>query len=213
VPVGAGDRRWFVLHVGKTYAGMGHDDYWDPIYTEIDNGGAEAMLHDLLAMDLSGFNVRAIPQTAAKADQQSRSLRGTMAWLHHVLQEGGIGGDRWDQNGLTVSLDHGYLNYENFSKARHEWQPETKDQWAKKIHKVLNPGKTRRTIAGERVREFVFASLAECRRRFDAQVGSSFEWEPESDPLAARHASMVPAFGNNFTAQVIRQPASTKTGQ
>jgi len=61
VPTGVGDRRWFVLNVADTYAGTKHRDYWTALYAEIENGGAAAMLHGLIAMDLSGFDVRAIP--------------------------------------------------------------------------------------------------------------------------------------------------------
>ena len=91
VPTGMGDRRWFILDVANTFAGTGHKDYWDPLYAEVENGGAAAMFYDLLAMDLSGFDVRAVPHTAAKAQQQAHSLRGTDAWLYHVLNEGAIG--------------------------------------------------------------------------------------------------------------------------
>ena len=91
VPAGMGDRRWFILDVADTFAGTEHADYWNALYAEIENGGAEAMFHDLLNMDLSRFNVRAVPHTAAKAQQQAHSFRGMEAWVHHILQEGAIG--------------------------------------------------------------------------------------------------------------------------
>jgi Family of unknown function (DUF5906) len=106
VPTGVGDRRWFVLNVADTYAGTKHRDYWTALYAEIENGGAAAMLHGLLAMDLSGFDVRAIPHTAAKAQQQAYSFRGPTAWLYDILQEGAIGQEKWNEAGLTISKDH-----------------------------------------------------------------------------------------------------------
>ena len=75
--IGIDDRRSFILNVADTFAGTGHRDYWDALYAEIDNGGAEAMFCDLLAMDLTAFNVRAVP-TAAKAQQQVLSLNGRL---------------------------------------------------------------------------------------------------------------------------------------
>ena len=143
VPAGIGDRRWFVLHVANTYAGTGHHGYWEALYKEIENGGASAMLHDLLVMDLGGFDVRAIPHSAAKAQQQALSLRGTMSWLYHILQEGRIPpgrrylgasvGNEWDDTGFTISKENAYNHYMEFSNDRHEFQPETKDQWSKKF--------------------------------------------------------------------------------
>ena len=66
-PVGIGDRRWFILDVANTYAGTLHREYWVALYSEIECGGAAAMFHDLLAIDLDEFDVRAVPHTAAKA--------------------------------------------------------------------------------------------------------------------------------------------------
>ena len=48
VPAGMGDRRWFILDVADTYAGTDTRDYWNALYAEIENGGAEAMFYDLL---------------------------------------------------------------------------------------------------------------------------------------------------------------------
>lgn len=192
VPAGIGDRRWFILDVANTFAGTMHRGYWDALYAEIENGGAAAMFHDLLAMDLSGFDVRAVPHTAAKAQQQAHSLHGTEAWLYHVLQEGSIGCEHWQDNtGLTVSKDQAYLCFEDFSKQQRAWRPEIKDLWSKKIRAVLGP-----CVADTRpkhVRSFQFAPLADCRRRFEIHAGApNFEWEPDSDPehpVRARQAA------------------------
>ena len=198
VPVGIGDRRWFVLYVASTYAGTTHSDYWNALYHEVEAGGAAAMLHDLLAMDLSQFDVRAVPHTAAKAQQQVLSLHGTTSWLHHVLQEGSIGdyvaqgtliGDRWGSSGLTVSTAYAYNCYEDFSKQRREWQPEIKDMWSKNVHKALGPQvkETRPTMNGTRVRSFEFAPLDECRRQFADHVGApDLEWQEADDAPQAK---------------------------
>jgi Family of unknown function (DUF5906) len=184
VPAGVGDRRWFVLNVANTYAGTKDPGYWNALYAELENGGEAAMLHDLLEMDLSGFDVRAIPCTAAKAQQQVRSLQGPESWLYEALQEGAIDGERWQEGGLTVSKDGAYEYYKEFSKQRHEWKPEIKDMWSKKIHAVLGPSvkDTRPTHGNERVRSFQFAPLADCRRQFGMHLGDpDLEWQPDEN--------------------------------
>jgi hypothetical protein len=184
-PVGMGDRRWFILDVANTYAGTEHQKYWAALYAEIDTGGAAAIFHDLLAMDLRGFDVRAVPHTAAKAQQQAHSLAGTEAWLYHVLQEGAIGCERWQNTGLTVSTDDAYLCFEDYSKRQRDWRPDRKDLWSKKMRAMLGPcvEDIRQTTAGERVRSFKFAPLAKCRRQFEAHARApNIEWEPENDP-------------------------------
>jgi Family of unknown function (DUF5906) len=184
VPAGIGDRRWFVLNVADTYAGTGHRNYWTTLYNEIESGGAAAMLHDLLATDLKGFDVRAIPHTAAKAQQQALSLHGTMSWLYQVLQEGAIGGHKWDAAGLTVDKALAYGCYEFFSRERHEWHADIKDMWSKNIHVALGPNveDTRPTIGKERVRSFKFAPLSDCRRQFATHIDAPYlDWEQEEN--------------------------------
>src|SRR5262249_49213191 len=194
VPTGVGDRRWFVLNVTNTYAGTGHRDYWTALYAEIENGGAAAMLHDLFAMDLSGVDVRAVPHNKAKAQQQAHSFRGTTSWLYDILQEGALGSERWNEAGLTISKDHAYESYKAFSKERREWQPEIKDLWSKKIRNVLGPcvkDERQTNSFGKRVRSLKFASLADCRRRFETYVGApNIEWEPTNEPEPATDATV-----------------------
>jgi Family of unknown function (DUF5906) len=185
IPAGIGDRRWFVLDVADTYAGSGHKAYFAPLYAEIENGGAAAMLHDLLAMDLKGFDVRAIPHTAAKAKQQALSLHGSFAWLYDVLQEGSISSERWQDTGLTIETDRAYMCYVEFSKRAHDWKPEIKSVWSKKIQASLGPhiSLTRPTKGSTRVRSFQFAPLADCRRQFASHLcAPHLEWEADGQP-------------------------------
>jgi hypothetical protein len=185
VPAGVGDRRWFILHVADTYAGMGHPEYWHALYSEIENGGAAAMLYDLLKVPLTNFDPRAIPQTAAKAEQQVLSLRGTTSWLYHVLQEGTIGYS-WSDKGFTVATDGAYDHYKEFIKQRREWQPDIKAVWSKKMRAVLGSCVTesRPTVSNQRVRSFQFAPLPDCRRQFAGYIGSpELEWAEPDEPM------------------------------
>jgi hypothetical protein len=185
VPAGIGDRRWFVLNVADTYSGTTHQHYWDAIYNQIDCGGAAAMLHDLLSKDVSAFNVRAVPHTTAKAQQQMHSLHGSMAWLHDVLQDGSIGYEQWQDAGLTIQTDWAYTSYVDFSKRQRDWKPEIKSVWSKNIQAALGPyiGLTRSAKGGTRVRSFQFAPLHDCRRQFASHLSApDLEWDAESQP-------------------------------
>jgi hypothetical protein len=185
IPAGIGDRRWFVLNVADTYSGIAHQNYWDAVYNEIDRGGAAAMLHDLLSMDVSAFNVRAVPHTAAKALQQVHSLQGSMAWLHDVLQEGSIGGEQWQDAGLTIETDRAYMCYVEFSKRQRDWKPEIRSVWAKNIRVALDShiNSTRPTKGATRVRSFQFAPLDDCRRQFASHLcAPDLEWDAGNQP-------------------------------
>jgi hypothetical protein len=193
VPVGTKGRRYVVLDVSDQYSDENDPAskaYWEPLHAQFGNqapdDGRAAMLYDLLHMDLSGFNVRAVPTSAAKTEQKLLSLRGTAAWLYSVLQEGVIvqecrGGTvkfPWGATGLTISKDDAYNSYVGFSQQRREWQPEIKDAWSKNIRKALGQcvGDTRPSG----VRSFQFKPLADCRREFGSHLrDQDLEWEPD----------------------------------
>jgi hypothetical protein len=198
VPTGIGDRRWLILNTDNRYAGTKNADYFATLHAEVDSGGAAAMLHDLLAMDLSGFNVRDVPRTAAKAQQQALSLPSVEAWLYQTLQEGAIeqklqpGGalirHDWQADGLVVSKDDAYAAYEDFSSRRRDYRPATKSVWSKRLISILGPNlkPTRPEANGERTRSFDFADLSSCRDRFSTKMGADFEWEPHQSKEAER---------------------------
>jgi hypothetical protein len=191
VPAGIGDRRWLILRVDNSYAGTNHAAYFDALGSEIENGGATAMLYDLLAMDLSGFNVRQVPRTAAKAQQQALSLPSIEAWLYQVLQDGAIeqraqngplgAKEEWQEKGLIVSKDLAYAAYEGFSSKNRDYRPAGKSQWSKRLRAILGPHLTTTRITGDtgRTRTFQFGPLGDCREQFAAQMCADFEWEPD----------------------------------
>jgi hypothetical protein len=185
VPAGMGDRRWFILDVADTFAGTDHPEYWNPLYREIENGGAKAMFYDLLNMDLSTFDVRAVPHTAAKAHQQAHSLRGVEAWVHHILQEGAIGCHPWQNDGVAVGKAEAYQWYVDFTKQQRDWRPDVKSVWSKKVRELLGQcvDDARQKIGfQDRVRVLRFAPLSDCRRQFALRAGApKMEWEPTNE--------------------------------
>jgi uncharacterized protein DUF5906 len=217
VPAGIGDRRWLILRVDNSYAGTNHAVYFDALVAEIENGGTAAMLHDLLAMDLSGFNVRMVPRTTAKANQQALSLPSVEAWLYQVLQDGAIEQrtqngllgvkQEWRANGLIVDKDSAYAAYDGFSSRNRDYRPSGRSQWSKKLQAILAPHLTSTRITGDagRARAFHFGPLGDCRERFASHIGADFEWEPD-DSLPT--AQMNEGAASNPAAE--SQPGCTR---
>src|SRR5262249_36644667 len=75
------ERRHAVFEVNPIY--IQQRGYFEPLFAEIDGGGAAAMLYDLLRLDLEGWHPRYdIPQTQALVDQKVQSLDGLQqCWL------------------------------------------------------------------------------------------------------------------------------------
>ena len=80
----ADERRFFVLEISDER--QGDHAYFAAIEEQMKAGGLAAMLHDLLAFDLSNTNIRSVPATAALLENKERSLEPVEAWLHDVLQ-------------------------------------------------------------------------------------------------------------------------------
>jgi hypothetical protein len=86
IPAGNKARRWLMLDVDERHA----DDeaYFAPIRRETENGGIEAMLYDLLRVDLSRFNSWNVPKTAALREQQLLSASTITRWAVDTVNVG-----------------------------------------------------------------------------------------------------------------------------
>ena len=122
IPAGPDSRRWCVFDVSG--ARIGDHAYFAAIRDELQNGGAEAMLHDLLHMDLTGFNVFDYPVTAALIDQRDISLETDLAWLKDCLSRGYVWAsacgqeDYFQQWHDELSTEILYRSYEKYALSR-----------------------------------------------------------------------------------------------
>jgi hypothetical protein len=86
VPAHGKERRYFVLDVSETKTG--DYSYFSGIVRQMENGGSEAMLYDLLHTDLTDFEVRKFPQTAALREQQQESAWFAELAMVEILKDG-----------------------------------------------------------------------------------------------------------------------------
>jgi hypothetical protein len=84
IPAAPGERRFAVFGVPSNRK---HDvEYWEALQAETEGGGLAAMLHDLLAMDLTGWHPRSdIPQTGELSEQKLAGLSGADAIVREML--------------------------------------------------------------------------------------------------------------------------------
>ena len=75
------------MHKGKAPEGE-RKAYFGAIEKELREGGAAAMLYDLLQMDLGDWHPREVPVTKGLMRQKKESLRGNYQWLEPLLQSG-----------------------------------------------------------------------------------------------------------------------------
>jgi len=86
VPAGLEARRFAVLDVSETF--RKNHLYFKQIFDQMNNGGREAMLYDLLKLDISDVNLRDAPKTEALFEQKISSMNTVQKFWYSRLYEG-----------------------------------------------------------------------------------------------------------------------------
>lgn len=123
VPAGADERRFFVMEVGE---GRKQDlAYFGRIREAMRKGGRESLLHFLLTLDLTGFEVRDVPQTGALQAQKIYSMSLEEAWWLERLTEGRTTAVTagWDTSLTKASLFGDYLRFAEAQRAMRRLTP------------------------------------------------------------------------------------------
>lgn len=181
VPAGKDERRFAIFHVAP-HCAQNHA-YFAEMLAEIEEGGRERLLHELLTFDLSAVNLRDIPKTGALLEQKIHSLDPVEAWLLERLQDG----EPTRGHGLWpgfVSKDAIVDDYIKASERIGINRRSTETQLTMKLLKLL-PGlrRARRSVSSEngastqRVRGYDLPSLAEARREFETAMQQDMEWD------------------------------------
>jgi hypothetical protein len=192
VPAGMDERRFAVFDVA---------DHWKEdhgrfarVYVELDNGGREALLADLLAVNLDAAdapNLRLIPKTSALLDQKIRSLDPVAAWWLQRLIDGAQThrSIAWRERVPISTLFNDYIRTNEkigvrrraseteFGTAFRRLVPdlgcvrstEDVEVWNEETHQSLTMTK--------RVRCYSFPSLEQCRGSFEAALRQAYPWD------------------------------------
>ncbi len=175
VPAGADERRFAAFRVSD--ARRGDKAYFDALYSELENGGLAAMLHDLLAMDLGGWHPRQdVPQTRALLDQKMQSLRGIDKVIADIAHEGSV---------PCVMLGHSNIaRTSGDGDGQGFWEhcrqtPELRSANARAMMSRLREWGCESFKSGNR-RGVQFPPLAVLRAKFDEKYGPQ-EWDDATD--------------------------------
>ena len=111
VPAGYDERRFFVIEVGE--AKKKNMSYFKEIKKELEEGGYENLLHYLMTYDVSEFEVRNPPASAALQDQKLHSLGPEEQWWYEKLHYGRLlqDHDAWCQEIQTRELQDDYVEF------------------------------------------------------------------------------------------------------
>jgi hypothetical protein len=158
------------------------------------------MLHDLLRYDLTGFNVRNAPKTAALQDQTHFSLDTTHAWWREVLERGYVFESKLGlEKDLHIWIDPVstqllYTSYCQFAASRRERHPLHRGALLEFLMSKMRCEDTRprgisilgehkpkqiaETVVSTRARCLRVGTLEEARVAFEKGTGLVIEREP-----------------------------------
>ncbi len=183
VPAGPDERRFCVLDVDPRCAQ--NTDYFREMQTELDAGGRQRLLHDLLSFDLASVNLRKIPRTQALLDQKLRSLDSVDSYWFGRLWEGTSTTDNteWLLQLPTSAL---YQDYVKVATQIGERRRQTSSQFGERIIRLgarkIRPANTTQEGSAYRPYHYYLPALSEARRVFERLVNQSIKW-PSGDSL------------------------------
>jgi hypothetical protein len=120
VPAALDERRYFILGVARSR--VGDREYFNELWRQMESGGYEAMLFDLLARDISKFKPRDAPVTSGLMEQKKLSMSTEKKWWLDCLHRGCALPDNMQLGEWTkwVSTSDLYDSYRVFAERRRE---------------------------------------------------------------------------------------------
>jgi hypothetical protein len=190
VPAGLGERRFATLDVAQTHK----EDipYFRAMVDELNHGGYQRLLYELLNFDLSTVDLRHIPKTEALLDQKIASLSPEDRWWFDILKRGKLPHDTQD---AVAGRCPGQMLYDDYIEHAQK-QGARRRQIETAIGIFLNntvPGLTsavdtftvkdtanyggrHNPPVTRRGTIYTFPTLAECRRAFEKKLFQSVAW-------------------------------------
>lgn len=188
VPAGPHERRYFVLQAGENH--LQDKPYFRAIQAQMDSGGREALLHLLLNRDLSKFDPREVPHTAALQEQKEHSLSLEQEWWYGKLRAGQIrDGEEWPAHVPVSEIQVDFARYAQQWGRGHRLS-------APRLARVLERSGARRARARgrmtilteeglprsvDRPRVFSLPPLAEARAAWERSMGGEFDWTADEE--------------------------------
>jgi len=175
------DRRFFVLDIS---ADRKEDlDYFGKIIGQLESGGYESLMYDLLHEDLIGFDPRIMPENFAGFDMKLRSASSIDRFIYASLKE-----ESWNHANIgpstelkDLTIDQFYNNYKTWCEKEKKIILD-KEQIGRRLREIIPEMKTKRTSREEgpkRPVKYIFPPFEKCRNSFEKfykQNSVIWEW-------------------------------------
>ena len=192
VPAGMEERRFNTRQI-PNHKQQNHRYFKAIIDQMYHNGGIEAMVYDMLKMDISGINLKTFKKTAALLDQSMCSMDVFHKyWLERLIDGELLSGNQssvysdfrsvWG----SVSTNALYDDYLSFSEKMKERYPKSNTQFGIALHTIYGESlvKKRQSMdksTGKQGYEYVFSNIEICRALFEKRFNGLKLWDEEGN--------------------------------
>lgn len=189
VPAGMDERRYFVTDVSEVRK-QDHE-YFREFVRESEGDGPSCLLQLLLERDLTGFNVRSVPQTAALRDQKLHNLTPEQEWWFGKLELGLLLPDhkKWETEVPAEVLQQNYFSHMRDIGVQRRATPTSLGRYLSRLlpdgypHSFQAVAKfetiDERGMVREyerRCRHYRLPTLDKCRAHFERRTGFAGDW-------------------------------------
>lgn len=179
-------RRYFITTVNNRYAKGESSDvvrvrYFEKLWGEMENGGVEAMLYDLLKMDLGNWHPRNdVPDTEELQEQKQLSLKGNERAVFALLNDGVFPGTLIRERNITKPVEY-VVKSEVLKDYLDKIEPGSGKIWQRVTNVLKRIGVTKDIRGGGYV-HWVFPEIDICRNNWEKEFGRT-KWEITKVPL------------------------------
>lgn len=199
VPAAIDDRRFAIIEVSSVREK--DSAYFAAVKEQLNTGGDAALLHYLLNYDVSAIDLRVVPKTDARLEQQFRSMDSVTTWWVEMLmshQHETVDRRRSSRGEPVIlrwkfgepvcpeTLHQFYLYHCDDMKQNHRL---SLTSFGMKVSRTLLPNIVKREVRTDEAREFFILprsriyelpSLKEARAVFEALVKQPIGWPPDN---------------------------------
>ena len=180
------DRRFVFLRVSDD--AKGNHQFFNQLVKAIDDPlVVDALVHELMILDLSQFNVRLKPQTSEQVMQKIRSLKGFSRFWFEVLTSGNLTGRHefvsdWVQ-AKFISTQVLFNNYINYDKKAEWYQTVQQNELTSDLKRFCPSVRydRQKDQHNRQRRGWWIPDLVSARSEFEAYIGGPVQWPQDEE--------------------------------
>ena len=195
-PVEVDDRRYFIIDCGSSK--RKNRDYFGNMMKDLEDGGYENLLYELLHRDISQVDITDFPMTQAIIENKKYSMNSIQKFWIDYLKDCDLNPSSWK---TTIPVDEIFLFYQAYCCQTPHCKEKSKEEFGKELRKLVSMEKkrARQGLQGKQIQQYVFPELSSCIIELQKTMGEEptgtfqdIKEDPDITELSMMHAKFDP---------------------